>query len=127
MRILALTLVIQFTVLNTGILAQPGVDYPPFSTEANEGYTACPDTVFKFLFLRKIVDLDLILPAWLPVLGYDDVTVLEGTVIPKPNSKHVDTHVSPSDFPFHHYTHDFSFNVKPDSTSDNRFTNLLAN
>ncbi|MBL4754449.1 MAG: hypothetical protein JKY52_12755 [Flavobacteriales bacterium] len=100
---------------------------PPLSTESNKGFTPCPDTVFKFLFARKVVDLNLILPAWLPVLGYDVVTELEGQIIPKPGSKSIDTHVSPSDFPFHHYTHDVSFNVKPDSTKDNRFTNLLAN
>ncbi len=111
----------------TSSIGQDLYSGPPLSTEAEKGFTPCPDTVFKFLFLRKVIDLDFILPAWLPVLGYEDITVLEGTVIPKPGSKHVDTHVSPSDFPFHHYTHDFSFNVMPDSTLDNRFTNLLAN
>ena len=111
----------------TGSIGQTVYSAPPLSTESEKGFTSCPDTVFKFLLLRKIVDLDLVLPAWLPVLGYDDITVLEGTVIPKPASKHVDTHVSPSDFPFHHYTHDFTFNVRPDSTEDARFTNLLSN
>ena len=99
--------------------AQVRYTEPPLSTEADKGFSECPDTVFKFLFVKKVVDLNLILPAWLPVLGYDEITVLEGVVIPKPGSKHIDTHVSPSDFPFHHYTHDFSFNVKPDSTKDN--------
>ncbi len=68
----------------------------------------------------------MLLPAWLPVENYDHIAVLEGTVIPQPNSKHIDTHVSPSDFPYHHYTHDLTFNVKPDITPDNRYTNLLA-
>lgn len=107
--------------------AQVKYTAPPLSSESNKGIEACPDTIFKFLFLKKVIELNLLLPAWRPVLGYDEITVLEGTVIPKPGSKHIDTHVSPSDFPFHHYTHDFSFNVKPDSTGDNRYTNLLAN
>jgi len=102
-------------------------DKPPLSTEANIGFVSCPDTVFKFLFLRKVVDLDIMLPAWYPVISYKDITQLEGIVIPKPNSKHIGTHVSPSDFPFHHYTHDVTFNVAPDITDDNRYTNLLAN
>ena len=99
---------------------------PPLSTEANREFFPCPDTV-KFLFFKKSVDLDLMLPSWHPVIDYDEITELEGTVIPKPGSKHIDTHVSPSDFPLHHYTHDVSFNVRPDSTADNRYTNLLAN
>lgn len=100
---------------------------PPLSSEANVRIDPCPDTVFKFLFFKKVIELNLLLPAWRPVLNYDAITVLEGVVIPKPGSKHIDTHVSPSDFPYHHYTHDVSFNVKPDSTQDNRYTNLLAN
>ncbi|HIA36426.1 MAG TPA: hypothetical protein EYN89_06730 [Flavobacteriales bacterium] len=100
---------------------------PPLSSEANIGFDACPDTVFKFLFLQKVLDISILLPTWYPVISYEDITQLEGTVIPKPNSKHIDTHVSPSDFPFHHYTHDFTFNVAPDKTVDNRYTNLLAN
>jgi len=73
---------------------------PPLSTEAEKGFEPCPDTVFKFLFLKKVMDLGVLLPAWLPVVGYDEITILEGEVIPKPGSKHIDTHVSPSDFPF---------------------------
>ncbi len=100
---------------------------PPLSSEANIGFENCPDTIFNFLGLRKVLDISILLPAWYPVISYTDITQLEGTVIPKPNSKHIDTHVSPSDFPFHHYTHDFTFNVAPDKTDDNRYTNLLAN
>ena len=98
---------------------------PRLSTEAEQGFSPCLDTI-KFLMFKKKVDFNLMLPSWLPVEHYDHVAVLEGTVIPKPNSKHIDTHVSPSDFPFHHYTHDVTFNVRPDSTPDNRYTNLLA-
>ena len=120
-------LVILILIQASSAFGQARYNEPPFSTEAEKGFTKCPDTVFKFLFFKKTVDLNLILPAWLPVIDYDHIAVLEGTVIPKPGSKHTDTHISPSDFPFHHYTHDFSFNVKPDVTADNRYTNLLAN
>jgi len=95
------------------------------STEADIGHYPCPDTI-KVLFFKKVVDMDIMLPTWLPILGYDSITVLEGDVIPKPNSKHVDTHVSPGDLPMYHYTHDFSFNVRPDPTPDDRYTRLLA-
>jgi len=99
---------------------------PRLSTDADIGFSECIDTLKVFVF-KKIIDLDILLPAWFPVESYDHIGVLEGTVIPKPNSKHIDTHVSPSDFPMHHFTHDVSFNVRPDSTEDNRYTNLLAN
>ena len=98
---------------------------PRSSTEAEAGFSPCLDTV-KILMFKKKVDLGVLLPAWLPVENYNHIAVLEGAVIPQPNSKHIDTHVSPGDFPYHHYTHDLTFNVKPDVTPDSRYTNLLA-
>jgi len=66
------------------------------------------------------------LPEWYPVINYDEITVLEGLVMSKHKGEHIGAHVSPADFPVYHYTHDMGFNVKPDKTPDNRYTNLLA-
>jgi hypothetical protein len=105
---------------------RPVLFKPRLSTDSELGHFPCPDTI-KVLFFKKVVDMDLMLPTWQPVEDYNTVTVLEGTVIPKPgNNKHIDTHVSPEDLPLFHYTHDFSFNVRPDSTDDSRYTNLLS-
>jgi len=101
------------------------IEGPRISTEANKEFCPCLDTI-KILFFKKIVDLDPMLPEWYPVINYDEITVLEGLVMSKYKGEHIGAHVSPADFPVYHYTHDVGFNVKPDQTPDNRYTNLLA-
>lgn len=69
----------------------------------------------KFLFFKKKIDLGLILPAWLPILHDDSVTVLEGICGPDPRVPQIDPpHIAFEDFPNYHFTHDFNCNVIPD-------------
>lgn len=95
------------------------------SAEAERCNCECLDTV-KILYFKSIGDINDIFPAWLPVIDSRSVVALEGYVIPNTNGKFDYTHVSAEDFPLNHYTHDFTFDVKPDSTPDNRYINLLA-
>lgn len=101
------------------------IEGPRLSTEANKEFSPCFDTI-KVLFFKKIVDMGPMLPEWHPVINYDEITVLEGMVMSKRKGEHIGAHVSPADLPVYHYTHDVGFNVKPDQTPDNRYTNLLA-
>lgn len=102
------------------VLAQAPFWYPDrlrFSNEADIGIYPCPDTL-KIYGFRHVVDIGLILPAWRPVLHKDSVTVLEGLIMPIEGHlgyKFGVPHVSFEDLPLYHYTHDFSFNVFPDS------------
>ena len=65
-----------------------------------------------------------IINQWKPV---DDVNpaILEGKVVPSPEV-YGGPHVSFEDNPIRHYGHDLTFHVRPDPTSDNRYSNLLA-
>ncbi len=75
----------------------------------------CWDTI-KFLFFKKPVDLGLIFPAWQAIHGHQKFTVLEGTVsMQTPENPIRGPHISEEDFPNYHYSHDFCFNVFPDS------------
>lgn len=119
---IACLFVIQFSAF-----AQAPFSYPDnlrFSTEADEGYYPCWDTMKVYMF-KNVVDLRLILPAWRPVVNHDSVSILEGQIMPIPGHegyKFGVPHVSFEDLPLYHYTHDFSFNVFPDED----YRNLLS-
>lgn len=85
-----------------------------------ELYKPCLDTI-RFLFFKKVIDYDLVTPAWKPIYGNDIITPLEGTVADGLHGIR-GPHVSEEDFPNYHYTHDFCFNILPDSA----FRNLLC-
>lgn len=75
----------------------------------------CWDT-FKFLFLKKPIELGLIFPAWQVIDGHQKFTELEGIVsMQTPENEIRGPHVSEEDFPNYHYSHDFCFNIFPDS------------
>ena len=95
------------------------------SAESQRCNCPCIDTI-KILYFKSLGDINYIFPAWLPVVDARTVVALEGLVVPNTNGKFDYTHVSGEDFPLNHYTHDFTFDVAPDSTPDNRYTNLLA-
>src|SRR3989442_2290050 len=73
----------------------------------------------------KTFDIGPIFPEWVPVEGVNPV-ILEGDVVADRDDAYPGPHVSFEDVPLSHYTHDFTFKVKPDSTPDNRYTNLLG-
>ncbi|WP_155983917.1 hypothetical protein [Paenibacillus sp. 1-18] len=66
------------------------------------------------------VDVGRAFPQWSPVADCNSVT-LEGIVVADDGP-----HVSHEDLPINHYTHDFTFKVRPDHTPDNRYINLLS-
>ena len=95
-----------------------------FSSEAEDGMYPCWDTMKVYVF-KNVVDLRLILPSWRPVIDHNTVSVLEGQVMPIPGHegyKFGVPHVSFEDLPLYHYTHDFSFNLFPDSA----YRNLMS-
>ncbi len=95
--------------------------YPPDSLaymkySGKELYTnECWDTV-RVLFLKRPIELGLIFPAWLAIDEHQKFTQLEGIVSTQtPDNPVRGPHVSEEDFPNYHYSHDFCFNVFPDS------------
>lgn len=96
----------------------------PVSTEAQFGFSPCLDT-FSFVNLRRYYDLGVMLPSWHPVVSDEYIAELEGVVLHKKEDGSDGPHVSHEDLPFYHYSHDFDFNVIPDTTPDRRFLNLL--
>ncbi len=113
-------LVIPFLLLmGLSAHAQDDFSYPDdlrFSSEAEVGYYPCWDTMKVYVF-KHILDIRMMLPSWLPVVGHDSVSILEGQIMPIPGHegyKFGVPHVSFEDLPLYHYTHDFSFNVFPD-------------
>lgn len=80
---------------------------------SNEDCQPCMDTL-KVMIFTRINDIGIMLPSWKPVLGDDDVTVLEGRVI--------GASVSAEDLPLFHYTHDIGINVKPDKAYEHLLT-----
>lgn len=113
-------LVLLFLIIAQSVSAQAPFWHPSnlhFSNEADIGIYPCPDTL-KIYGFKHVVDIGLILPAWRPVLHKDTVTILEGLIMPIEGHlgyKFGVPHVSFEDLPLYHYTHDFSFNVFPDS------------
>jgi hypothetical protein len=96
----------------------------PVSTQAEEGFSPCTDTI-KILKKDRYYDIGVILPSWLPIIGEDYVAVLEGKVAFDANDGGGGPHITHEDLPFYHYSHDVNYNVIPDPTPDNRFTNYL--
>ncbi len=103
--------------------AQPLLSHP-ISTESEIGQQSCRDTI-RFLQLKEPYDIGLILPSWRPVVSENYVAVLEGKIGYEKTDGRRGPHVSHEDLPFYHYTHDMDFDVIPDATDDNRFTNYL--
>ncbi|MDB5282060.1 MAG: hypothetical protein JWO06_1135 [Bacteroidota bacterium] len=84
----------------------------------------CRDT-FSFIQLHSSYDIGVILPSWMPVIDKNYVAILEGKVTYNLVNGTDGPHISEEDLPFYHYSHDMDFNIVPDKTDDNRFTNLL--
>ncbi|HXH19592.1 MAG TPA: hypothetical protein VNJ07_10970 [Chitinophagales bacterium] len=97
----------------------------PFSYMPYKDYQPCNDTL-RVLWFKKVVDIGMGLPEWMPVRSHNDNVVFEGTIIKTPATVEVNTHVSQVDMPLYHYTHDFTFNAIPDEHPDNRCRNLLC-
>lgn len=112
-QILILLLTIGWSIQT---IQSQNIPYYPLSDLANEGCADCKDTV-KFLFIKKVFDLSLLLPEWKPVVNFQHSEVLEGTVAPWSNT-FIGCHVSQVDFSGYHYTHDFGFDVVPDPGYD---------
>ncbi len=75
----------------------------------------CWDTL-RFAFIKKKVEIGLIFPVWQAIHGHEKFTVLEGIVSTEtPDNPIRGPHISEEDFPNYHYSHDFCFNVFPDS------------
>jgi hypothetical protein len=94
----------------------------PVSTESEIGQQSCRDTI-RFFKRKESYDIGLILPSWRPVVSENYVAVLEGKVVYNEQDGSKGPLVSHEDLPFYHYTHDLNFDVIPDATEDNRFTN----
>lgn len=80
---------------------------------SDEDCQPCMDTL-KILGFKQVNDIGIMLPSWKPVLGDDEVTVLEGRVIA--------ASVTPEDLPLYHYTHDIGINVVPDKDYEHLLT-----
>ena len=85
----------------------------PLSTTAGQGCKTCIDTV-RVLMFKKIYDLSPLLPEWNPVVDWNHIEAVEG-IVEKASSTYYGNHVSQEDFSAYHFTHDFGFNVRPDS------------
>lgn len=109
----------------------PLATLPPFpatrhlSTESEIGHSPCVIAVKFAGFGVASQDVDLLFPSWAPVDPNLDPAVLEGTVVDTCDDG-AGSRISWEDFPSNHYTHDFNFNVDPDKTPDNRYTNMLG-
>src|SRR4051812_30962835 len=119
-KVTALFLVVAFNAA----IAQPQLVINPCSTRADEGFSPCRDT-FSILKRHLPYDLGMMLPSWLPIIDKNYVAVAEGKVIYNLVDGTNGPHVFEEDLPFCHYTHDVNFDIIPDKTADNRFTNLL--
>ncbi len=105
-------------------LAQTPMASHPYSTQSEDGFNPCKDTI-SFLKHHEFYDIGVILPSWLPVVDKNYVAILEGRVTSNLVTGINGPHVSHEDLPFYHYSHDVDFEVVPDVTEDNRYTNLL--
>lgn len=118
-------LILSFLLfLSIGLCAQYPLNEHPFSTQSEEGFSPCRDTI-SMLKLHEFYDIGVILPSWLPIIDKNYVAVLEGKVSSNLTNGTHGPHVSHEDLPFYHYSHDVDFDVVPDKTDDNRYTNLL--
>lgn len=106
------------------VFAQYPLKAHHFSTESEDGYHPCRDT-FSIFKSHLYYDVGIILPSWLPVVDNDYVATVEGRVAYNLTDGSNGPHVFEEDLPFYHYSHDVNFDVIPDKTDDNRFTNLI--
>jgi hypothetical protein len=67
-----------------------------------------------------------VFPEWVDVDDGFYYAILEGVVEASDHEDYPGPDVSFEDLPISHYTHDFNFAVRPDPTTDNRYTNLLG-
>lgn len=96
----------------------------PISTESELGLCPCKDTL-SVLGIFKEYDIGIILPSWRPIVNDSFIAIVEGKIDYSPTDGRHGPHISHEEFPFYHYSHDLNFNIIPDTTPDNRFTNLL--
>ena len=113
-----------FFVFAIGGQAQTPLKSHPISTQSEEGFLPCRDT-FSIFKNHLYYDIGIILPSWLPVVDRNYVGIMEGKVTYNPTDGSDGPHVYEEDLPFYHYSHDVNFDIIPDKTSDNRFTNML--
>ena len=112
-----------FVVFSSPVFAQPLTSHP-YSTQSEDGFSPCRDTI-AILKRLEFYDIGVILPSWLPVVDKNYIAVLEGRVGSNLVNGSHGPHVSHEDLPFYHYSHDVNFDVIPDKTEDNRYTNYL--
>lgn len=112
-----------FSCCLLSLFSQPLTRHP-VSTEAEINHAPCRDTI-KILKRTEFYDIGVVLPSWQPIVSDTYVAVVEGSVTFNEQSGGNGPHVSHEDYPLYHYTHDLNFNLIPDKTSDNRYTNLL--
>jgi len=105
-------------------VAQYPLKSHPYSTQSEEGFSTCKDT-FTLFKKKAAYDIGVILPSWLPVVDKNYVAIAEGRVAFNPLDGTDGPHVSEEDLPFYHYSHDMDFDLIPDRTADNRYTNYL--
>lgn len=115
-KIQFLVILLLWPLLSTAQNIEPPDSFAFMKYSGKELYhKECWDT-FKFLFLKKPIELGLIFPAWQAIDGHQKFTELEGIVsMQTPENEIRGPHVSEEDFPNYHYSHDFCFNVFPDS------------
>ena len=95
-----------------------------YSTQSEEGFSPCRDT-FSLFKNHAFYDIGVILPSWQPVIDNNYVAIVEGKVVYNLTDGTEGPHISEEDLPFYHYSHDMDFDILPDKTDDNRFTNLV--
>ena len=95
----------------------------PVSTQAEIGHGACKDTL-RVLSYEREYDIGVILPSWPSVVSDAYVAVLEGYINSESLTGAHGPHITFEDLPFYHYTHDVNFDITPDETPDQRYTNL---
>lgn len=116
------TIFLFFLFTSSGF-AQP-LKTHPYSTQSEEGFSPCKDTI-SFLKRHEFYDIGVILPSWLPVIDRNYIGVIEGRVASNLVNGTHGPHVSHEDLPFYHYSHDADFDIIPDKSDDNRYTNYL--
>jgi hypothetical protein len=102
-----------------GPVSTPTPPQRHISSEPDVGEQSC-DVRLSRLAWAIAKDMGRVFPEWKPVNDPVNrlVAVLEGTV--------TDAELAYHDWPSSHYSHDFNFHVRPDITSDGRYTNLLG-
>ncbi|MBK8659193.1 MAG: hypothetical protein IPN22_10080 [Bacteroidetes bacterium] len=103
--------------------AQP-LSTHPISTQSEVGFEPCRDT-FHLFKRQEFYDIGVILPSWLPIVDKHYVAIVEGKVTYNRSTGAHGPYMCNEDLPFYHYSHDFDFDIVPDATPDNRYTNLL--